>query len=144
MSETITKKMMTELKRMHIIKGIHYGVCTDVDAVGIYNKYLVTSDDMKLYDAQAFFENGEAAGTLDFWHWAQVIAKSKWKPSFKYFRIYPFNADGIEEIIPCDFTDEQRQRTMEFVIDAQDDIIDEIFSEQKCCMDIDGKEVEAA
>lgn len=122
-------KAMTELKRMYILKHIDVDDSA-VDTLGIYNEYIAGSDDMKVYEAQAFFENmGARDAGEDIYKWVCIAARSKWNPKeHRFFRLYPFGNDGIGSMIAVDFGEKERKQLIEFIIDAEDDKIEDIFT----------------
>lgn len=125
---TSNNKAMTELKRMYLLKHLDVDDY-DVDTLGIYNEHIVTSDDMKVYEAQAFFENGDASNTLDVWDWVKRAAMSKWNPKeHRFFRLYPFGNDGIGSMIAVDFGEKEINKLIQFIIEAEDDKIENIFT----------------
>lgn len=126
---TSNNKAMTELKRMYLLKHLDVDDYA-VDVLGIYNEYIVTSDDMKVYEAQAFFENMSAldAGE-EIYKWVCIAARSKWNPKeHRFFRLYPFGNDGIGSMIAVDFGEKEINKLIAFIIEAEDDKIEDIFT----------------
>ena len=126
---TSNSKAMVELKRMYLLKHLDIDDYY-VDVLGIYNEYIVTSDDMKVYEAQAFFENMSAldAGE-EIYKWVCIAARSKWNPKeHRFFRLYPFGNDGIGSMIAVDFGEKEINQLIQFIINADDDKIEGIFT----------------
>lgn len=125
---TSNSKAMVELKRMYILKHLDVDDFA-VDVLGIYNEYIAGSDDMKVYEAEAFFENGDASNTLDVWDWVKRAAMSKWNPKeHRFFRFYPFGNDGIGSMIAVDFGEKEINKLIKFIIEAEDDKIEDIYA----------------
>lgn len=127
---TDNSKAMVELKRMYLLKHLDVDDSA-VDTLGIYNEHIVTSDDMKVYEAQAFFENMGCAdgGCEDVYKWVCIAAQSKWNPKeHRFFRLYPFGNDGIGSMIAVDFGEKEINQLIQFIIEAEDDKIEDIFT----------------